>query len=269
MKEIGIIFNIKKFAIHDGPGIRTTIFLKGCPLRCWWCHNPEGLRLEPQKITIENKNEKEKLASWETQEIIGREMSVNEIMEEIKKDIIFYEESNGGVTFSGGEPLMQLEFLYSLLHECKKQHIHTALDTSGYSSLEDLKKINNFIDLYLYDLKIMEDQNHIKYTGVSNKQIIKNLKYLSQNGKQTLIRIPIIPEITDTAINITQLGEFISSLNNVKRVNLLPYHRIGKNKYDKLKMEYKMKDIQSPTNEKMEEIKNDFENFGFQVKIGG
>jgi len=115
----------------------------------------------------------------------------------------------------------------------------------------------------------MEDQNHIKYTGVSNKQIIKNLKYLSQNGKQTLIRIPIIPEITDTAINITQLGEFISSLNNVKRVNLLLYHRIGKNKYDKLKMEYKMKDIQSPTNEKMEEIKNDFENFGFQVKIGG
>jgi len=161
--EKGIIFNIKKFAIHDGPGIRTTIFFKGCPLGCDWCHNPEGIKSEIE--IINNKK-------------IGYEIDKTNLMKIILKDKIFYEQSNGGVTISGGEPFAQIEFLKSILIECKKNKIHTTLDTCGYTTINEIKKIYNYVDIFLYDLKIIDEKKHVIYTGKSNKNILRNLKYL-------------------------------------------------------------------------------------------
>jgi len=174
MKE-GIIFDIKRYAINDGPGIRTTVFIKGCPLNCWWCHNPEGI-----KINIENLNKTKKINSKINQnKIFGYKINVKNLTNEILKDYIFYKESKGGVTFSGGEPLLQIDFLHSMLIECKKNNINTAIDTCGYSTIKKIEKIYDHVDLFLYDLKFIEDKQHEKYTGKSNKIILSNLKYLT------------------------------------------------------------------------------------------
>lgn len=261
----GIIFDIKKFAIHDGPGIRTTIFFKGCPLTCWWCHNPESQNFKPEKFinpkTIENGSEKV--------EIIGKEVSVNDVFKEIEKEIIFYDESKGGVTFSGGEPLSQPEFLRSLLILCKNNGIHTVLDTSGYATEEILKQIKDYVDLFLYDLKFIDNAKHEKYTGVPNQQIIKNLIQLSENGSNIIIRIPIIPGINDDEDDLNKMRDFISGLNNIQGIDLLPFHKIGKNKYIKLNLPYKMDNYNEPSSELMEKIKLKFDSTNVPVKIGG
>ena len=267
MNNSGIIFDIKKFAIHDGPGIRTTIFFKGCSMYCWWCHNPESQNIEPefiQKVGI-----KKGMLSAETQEIIGRQTTVNEVMAEIEKDMIFYEESNGGVTFSGGEALHQPEFLISLLKRCKEKNIHTALDTSGYVEKEILVKTMDLVDLFLYDLKLIDDDKHTHYTGVSNKVILDNLRFLDEKGKQIVIRIPIIPGITDAEDNLSKLAEFIKSLKNINDVNLLPYNKMGEEKYRRLRRVYKTEEIKPPSEKEMLDIKSYFENFSFNVEIGG
>ncbi|MHA1482468.1 MAG: glycyl-radical enzyme activating protein [Candidatus Heimdallarchaeaceae archaeon] len=266
MKNKGFIFDIKKYAVHDGPGIRTTVFLKGCPLRCWWCHNPESHKLEPEKMIIEIGGSKFE-SSVTREKIIGKEVTVPEVIQEIEKDIIFYDESGGGVTFSGGEPLLQIDFLDALLTECKQREISTTLDTSGYASLEALKKICDKIDLFLYDLKIIDDEKHEFYTQVSNKSILKNLQFLSERQKNIIIRISIIPDITNTVENITQLGEFISSLGNVSEVEILAYHTIGEEKYKKLRINNRMLGTKPPTSEEMEEIGKKLESYGLQVKI--
>ena len=180
MSEVkGVIFNIKKYALHDGPGIRTTVFFKGCALSCWWCHNPEGIS---QSIEL-------------SCGIPGREVSVTELVNELKKDWIFYEESNGGITISGGEPLMQPEFL---LHLMEKIHsvmdVSVTLDTSGFAPWKTIEKIKDKIDLFLYDIKLLDDELHQKYTGVSNKLILKNFEKLDKEGRNLIIRFPIIPE---------------------------------------------------------------------------
>ena len=262
----GIIFDIKKFAIHDGPGIRTTVFLKGCPLKCWWCHNPESQSFEIEKIKVNSTTEKDSEA---IQKEIGKKISVIEVMDEILKDRIFYDESGGGITFSGGEPLSQSKFLLSLLLKCKEEEIHTVLDTSGFIKPDILFEIAKHVNLFLYDLKFIDDSKHVKYIGVSNNIILGNLKMLVELKKNIIIRIPIIPTINDTDEEILNFLDYLSKLNYIEKIDLLPFHKIGKDKYDQLNMTYKMEDIQEPSKSHMEELKVKFESFGFDVSIGG
>lgn len=246
----GIIFNIKRFAFHDGPGIRTTIFLKGCPQKCWWCHNPESWNLK-----ISNG--------------FGEKKTDEEILLEIEKEIVFYDKSGGGVTFSGGEPLFQPEFLEALLDKCMEKEIHITLDTSGCVSPRIFNPIIDKIDLFLYDLKIMDDNNHIKYTGTSNKYVLENLKALSKKGKEVVIRFPMIPGITDTDENLVAVAAFVSSLKGIHNIDVLPYHTIAEEKYRRMKIENKMACILPPSSERIQEVKKKFESFGLKEKIGG
>lgn len=298
----GIIFDIKRYAVHDGPGIRTTVFFKGCHLRCFWCHNPEGLVPEPELTFIKTRclpdcndcvqsctrgalsrpdqeifidREKCDLCGDCVEacptgalEIIGKWMSIEEVMKEIEKDMIFYDDSKGGVTFSGGEPLLQLEFLNSLLEECKKKGIHTSLDTSGYAPIESLEKIKDKVDLFLYDIKMIDDEKHKKTTGVSNKLILENLRKLSEKGNKVVVRIPVIPGINDSDEDISKIAEFITTLKEIKDISILPYHNIGKHKYEKLDRPFTMKETEPLSEGNKEKIKRKFERFGFKVKIG-
>jgi len=266
MTQKGVIFDIKKFAVHDGPGIRTTIFFKGCPMDCWWCHNPESHSTEPETITRQIFTGSSTKACYERKEIIGREVSINEVMNEILKDQVFYEISNGGVSFSGGEPLMQSKFLLLLLKKSKENGLHTVLDTSGCASPDIVKEIAAFVDLFLYDLKIVDEEKHKKYTGKSNKEIKENLEILTKANHKVIVRIPIIPTINDNLEDIKQFGKFLTKLKII-RVELLPFHKIGEEKYKKLNKINRMKNIEKPTKENMEEIKESLEKFGLEVKI--
>ncbi|MFX0124644.1 MAG: glycyl-radical enzyme activating protein [Candidatus Hodarchaeota archaeon] len=256
----GVIFDIKKYALHDGPGIRTTVFLKGCPLNCWWCHNPEGQDPEPE-IIWNNQNIKK--------EIIGREISVEEVITEVEKDLIFYDQSGGGVTFSGGEPLMQPDFLDHLLTACQTRELSTTLDTCGYASWEVIKRIKDKVDLFLYDLKMIDNDKHQKYTGVSVLPILSNLKKLDEEGKDIIIRFPVITGITETEENINQLSEWITKLEAIKEINLLPFHKIGYSKYIKLKRENKLLNHDPPSPERMDQLLDTFRGLGFITKLGG
>jgi len=283
---IGTVFNIQRYSIHDGPGIRTTVFLKGCPLNCWWCQNPES-QLSGQEmvfwenrcigcaacsticpsgaIQMENKKpvtdkskcnlcgECSRICPTQAWKMIGKKMTVEEVLKEIEKDLVFYEESGGGVTFSGGEPLGQSEFLESLLNGCRENKIHIAVDTSGHISWGILNKIHSKVDLFLYDLKIMDNERHKKYTGLSNEIILENLMKLSSVHHNIIVRFPLIPGINDDYQNIKKTGEFLSSLK-IAQVNLLPYHYIGIDKYKKLGKKYKLADIQPPSKEKLSEV---------------
>ena len=299
----GTIFDIKRYAIHDGPGIRTTVFLKGCSLRCQWCQNPEGQETYPEIILRSSRcatechecvsvcpleaiskygnsieidkarcnlcRECEEVCVYEALEVVGREVAVQEVMEEIEKDKIFFDESGGGITFSGGEPLMQVDFLEPLIKEIKKKNIHVTLDTSGYVSFEDLERISDKVDLFLYDLKIMDDAKHKKYTGVSNKLILENLRNLIEQGNSVVVRIPLISGINDDDQSIHMFVDFLQSLKNIKQINLLSYHRGGREKYKRLRREKSQKTFHSPSDERIEEVKKVFADSGFSVKTGG
>ncbi|MFC2088101.1 glycyl-radical enzyme activating protein [Calditrichota bacterium] len=263
----GIIFDIKRFAVHDGPGIRTTVFLKGCAANCWWCHNPES-----QREQVEYSVKKDVLNGqvFESEAKIGRLMTVNEVMNEIEKDRVFYDESGGGVTFSGGEPLLQHQFLNFLLNECKSNNIHTTLDTTGYSEQKVMQSISETTDLFLYDLKFINDDQHIRYTGVSNKVILANLNYLISQKKNIIIRYPMIPTITDTQVNINEIINYLLQINDgIQEVNILPFHKIAGHKYRRFNKEDKMKNIAEPTQQEINELQTHFEKHGFKVKVGG
>ena len=300
----GTIFDIKRYAIHDGPGIRTTIFFKGCPLRCWWCHNPEGIASDPQltywedrckgcyeciatcpndAVSRTNADEhitidREKcdlcarcihVCPSRALEIIGKEVSVDEVMKEIEKDILFYDESNGGVTFSGGEPLMQVNFLNSLLERCREKDIHTAVDISGYAPFEDIDRMRDNVDLFLYDLKTIDDEKHREYTGVSNERILENLRALSEKGDRITIRIPIIPGINDYDGDIREFVQFILSLNGRNDISLLPYHQAARAKYKRLGKPDRMPWISQPSEGKLEKTRIALERLGLDVMVGG
>jgi len=265
----GIIFNIQRFAIHDGPGIRTTVFFKGCPLRCWWCHNPESHKILPEKYEGCNPRRGFDHNFSTDKDEVGKEFSVDELMNEILKDRIFYDESDGGVTFSGGEPLMQPDFLNEVLKECKSEGIHTTIDTSGFASSDVMNEAAELTELFLFDLKLMRDDLHTKYTGVSNQLILKNLVELNQLGKKINIRIPIVLELTDTNENLFAIRGFISDLNNVVGINLLPYHRLGEGKYARFGAENKMNDTVSPDMKSLENIRQFFSKLNCKVTIGG
>lgn len=264
----GYIFDIKKYSINDGPGIRTTVFLKGCPLRCWWCHNPESQRILPEEFAGCNSRWHFN-RDYSNKEVIGSEVYSDEVMKEVKKDFPFYEESNGGVTFSGGEPMLQIDFLNELLNKSKNLGISTAIDTTGFTDYKNFERIYNSTDLILYDLKLMDDKLHNKYTGVSNKPIHENLKKLSSLGNKVVLRIPIIPSITDTTQNIAEMIKFISTLKHIRGIDLLPYHKSANSKYERMKEKNKLPDLEPPSDSEMEELRDQFSSLGCPVNIGG
>jgi pyruvate formate lyase activating enzyme len=274
------------------------VFFKGCPLRCQWCHNPESqqtgqqVMLNPARcircgacveacpqgaVTLEETGAVTDLELCDqcgecvegcyaqARERIGRRSSVADVMSEIERDRPFYEESDGGATFSGGEPLMQPEFLLELLKACRAQGIHTAVDTCGYASWKTLEQVRPFIDLFLFDLKMMDDARHREYTGVSNRRILRNLRKLSENGQSIRLRIPVIPEVNDTAEQIRQIGEFAAGLPHLDEVDILPYHHIAAEKYRRLNRDYAFPEMRPPTEEKMAEIAESLRGFGFKV----
>lgn len=257
----GMIFNLKKFAIHDGPGIRTSIFLKGCPLKCWWCHNPEGQMSRPEVFSVNNSSRKK--------ETYGRNVTVNELINEIEKDRVFYEQSGGGVTFTGGEPMMQIDFLEIVLHECKKANINTAVDTCGYAPFGDFERILEDVDLFLYDLKIIDDKEHQKYTGASNKIILENLQKLSESGSQIIIRIALIPGITDGQENLDAIYETIKPLDNIKNISLLPYNILGEDKRERFNIRNNLGHLTATETEALVVLRKQFESYGYAVKVGG
>jgi len=300
--KTGLIFDIKQYAIHDGPGIRTTVFLKGCPLACWWCHNPEGietaLRIVYQKnrcigcgecvvacpegaltftpdgiateITLcKTCGACAEVCAAEARETIGRIITVGDLMEIIKKDIPFYDESGGGVTFSGGEPLMQSEFLLELLQECGKEQIHRTVDTSGCIDTQTLITIAQETDLFLFDLKLMDPEKHREYTGVPNHLILNNLKQLARSGADITVRIPLIPGINTDDENIDFTGMFLRVLPEIRKVHILPYHDFQKNKYIRANTEYHASHVPPPTTDELTAIKKRLETFELDVDIGG
>lgn len=289
----GLIFNIQRFSIHDGPGIRTVVFFKGCPLRCLWCHNPEGqiMRKEmviwddrcigcktcvktcsnsaaedPTKCILCGKCVEECPAG--AREIAGKEMRIEEIIMEIEKDRVFYEQSGGGVTFSGGEPLFQYDFLITLLKKCKDKGIHSAIETCGYSPWEILSSVSGCTDLFLYDLKVMDEESHRKFTGVSNRKILENLKKLSSIHKSIVVRIPVIPGVNDNFENMNMTSKFVSSLG-IKEVHLLPFHPGGVEKYRRLRKDYKFGVESSQGKDGINLFVKTLEEKKIKVKIGG
>lgn len=230
----GLIFDIKEFAINDGPGIRLSIFMKGCPLRCKWCHNPEGYLFQPQY-------------NYTTHKTVGQFWSVDKLVNKIKKFKDVYEISNGGVTFSGGEPLLQSEFVFQTAY--KLPDIHKTLDTSGYCDSDTFRRTISIFDLIYFDLKLINNEEHKKYTEVSNEVILENLKILSDRQIPYHIRIPLIPTITDTQENLDAIKNIILSLSNKpERVDTLPYNICAGGKYQSYSMEYPLKECDSIPN---------------------
>jgi len=283
--SIGIIFDVKKYAIHDGPGIRTAFFLKGCPLRCWWCHNPESLSTTPKLLKreerciccglCENQTKYEKCPTLALQ-MAGQKITPREVLEIAKQDELFYDSSGGGVTFTGGEPLLQPEFLFECLELCKKQSIHTAVDTSGFAPSDEVEKIASVADLFLFDFKHPDPLKHEYYTGVSNVQILDNLLLLdklidnNQCSAEVHIRIPLIPTVNMDEETLETVAEFITKLRRISKVDLLPYHSAGRVKYPKWNMVYKMDAIKPPTKEEIEQARQIFLRKGItNVHIGG
>jgi pyruvate formate lyase activating enzyme len=294
------IFNIQKFSIHDGPGIRTTVFFKGCQLKCIWCHNPESQNFKKEILYNKNKctlcgncvktcqnnaieinNNFLKMNMDKctfcgdctvccinsARQIAGKEYTVDEVMEEVLKDRVFYKNSKGGATLSGGEPLIYAEFVEELLMKLKKENIHTAVDTCGCVDFKVLERVSRYTDLFLYDLKTMDDEKHILYTGVSNINIIDNLIKLSEIHNNINLRLPLIEGINADEDNILGILRLIKK-TNIKKINLLPYHDIAMHKYEKLGREY-YEYMKRPADEKLEEFKGIFEKEGYKVKIGG
>jgi pyruvate formate lyase activating enzyme len=264
----GLIFSVKRYSIHDGPGIRVTFFMKGCPLSCIWCHNPEGISSLPETVIQTSKvGEKE----FSTTEAVGKYYSVEEILEILEKERVFINQSKGGVTFSGGEPMFQSEFLLEALTACKANGFHTAVDTSGYSTAESYKSIIPFTDLFLFDLKHLDETRHIEYTGVSNSLILDNFRLLIKSGNEIMLRVPVIPGFNDDADHLERLKQFIllTKTKSLMKINLLPFHKIGTSKYRRFNITYRMGEVNAPSKERMMELKEFFSETGIKVKIGG
>ena len=298
----GTIFDIKKFAIHDGPGVRTTVFLKGCPMGCWLCHNPEsqafsgdlllrsgrcdrcGDCVEACPLDAISLNEKSvhihrsrcdlcgacvDACLRDALEIAGRAVSVAEVMAELEKDAVFYDESGGGITFSGGEPLSQPDFLMDLLRACKARGFGTAVDTCGHAEPEIFQQVAEHVDLFLYDLKLVDDERHLQFTGASNESIHENLRWLAERGEEVLIRFPLLPGINDDGENVDALGSLLASLPVRYPVDILPYHRMGVDKYERLERDHRLPDLQPPSEEQILEVVGRLKSYGLHVMVKG
>jgi glycyl-radical enzyme activating protein len=295
----GLIFSIQRYSTEDGPGIRTTVFLKGCPLRCLWCHNPEGQEFSPQiafsdtrcivckgcvgacpqgaisftadgsrtdRGKCQNCGKCAEACPTGARELIGKYVTAEEVFSEVERDTLFYRSSGGGVTVGGGEPTLQPGFLVEFLRKCQELGIHTALDTCGYLEWNKMEEILKHVDLVLYDIKQMDPAKHAEYTGVSNELILENARRISGKRIPMLIRVPVVPGYTDGEGNILGIMEFACTLESVARVDLLPFHRLGEPKYRKLGRNYTFEGTQPPTDEHMQKLKRLVESFGLQAK---
>ena len=295
----GMITDIQRFSLHDGPGIRTTVFLKGCNMRCAWCHNPETLdsrcMLEIKETLCEDcrtcfKNfvpnahnlkpgnvhtvDMDKCIYYSdcinkcpygAIEVIGKMVSVSEVYAEIEQDLPYYSESNGGVTVSGGEPFMQCEFLYELFDICKKNDIHTAVETNLSMPMSVIERVLDKIDLVIFDIKLFDDINHRKWTGVSNKQILNNATKLAKTKKPIIIRTPIIPSVNDDKNEIKNIVDFISEFDSLLYYELLPYNSLGEDKYKKMNMEYLFSGTRALPKTMMQKLVNSVDNPNIKI----
>ncbi len=302
LETTGLVFDIKRYAIHDGPGIRTTVFFKGCPLQCRWCHNPEsrqgvpqaalrinrcircgqcvqlcrqhavsldgGLpRTDPEKCTL--CGECIEPCPGGAREIIGLKKTAAEVMAEIEKDTLFYDQSGGGATFSGGEPLAQPGFLLSLLDQCRAAGIHTAVDTCCYAQADIIDAVAEKADLFLCDIKHINSEKHRQFTGVENTLILDNIRRLCETGSRVIIRIPVIPGVNDDAENIAATGGFAASLPGVERIDILPYNRGGNEKARRFGTTIDLMQAETPSDQEMNSIADHLAGYGLRVKIGG
>ena len=241
----GRIFDIQRYSIHDGPGIRTIVFLKGCVLRCRWCCNPESQNYEIETMMVQGKLK-----------TIGRDITVREVMETVEKDRPYYKRSGGGLTLSGGESLCQPDFARDLLRAAKESGINTAMESMGCAPYETIEKILPYLDTYLMDIKHTNPAKHKEFTGRSNELMLENAKKIAASSMTNLvIRVPVIPGFNDRVDEIESIARFADSLPGVKKIHLLPYHRLGQDKYEGLGREYLMGDVLPPTNEKMETLR--------------
>ncbi len=297
----GWIFDIKRFAVHDGPGIRTTIFLKGCSLQCQWCHNPESIHPNPELFINAERcigcnncvtvcpNDAHYLTSADIKRydrsrctacgrcvehcyanallMAGRHVSVDDVMAVIREDATFFTLSTGGITLSGGEPLVQDKFAVALLKQAKSEGFHTALDTSGFVEWDVFERALPFLDLVLYDLKHIDPVMHQQYVGASNRRILRNLRKLSRRGVPIEIRIPIIPTINDAHDDIKSTARYLASLNSLQSVRLLAYHRFAASKYRSVGRIDCMPNVPVPTREQLQNIAGQLRNHGLQVIV--
>lgn len=261
MSVEGAIFDLKRYAIHDGPGIRTSVFLRGCPLNCWWCHNPESRCTSTESDNRPGNGGRESLTT--------NSVTADELIEVVARDVPYFDQSGGGVTFSGGEPLMQFEFLSELLKACQRRSIHTALDTTGYAPSEKIRSIVDLVDLFLYDLKIMDDKLHQEHVGVSNQLILENLNMLVDLGCSIRIRVPMIPGITDRPENIDAICEFVKPMPQVNQVSLLKFHHYFHHKVTDPSHAQRLDGVQPQSDEQMATVVRRFERHGLKVKVGG
>ena len=296
----GTVFDIQRFSLHDGPGIRTIVFLKGCPLSCKWCSNPESQNMKP--VIMYKKNEclhcgrcinacSRKAISFENKTFIdrsictgcgecanacpagalvvkGKTMTVQQLIRELKKDATTYRRSGGGITLSGGEPLVQYEFAAELLRACKAQGWDTAIETTGAGITEAVEKVIPYVDTVLLDIKHLDTEKHKKFTGIGNEQILKNAARISQISS-TVVRVPVIPGFNYSEEEIRAITEFAKTLRGMRTIHPLPYHTFGENKYDLLGRDYALADIKPLKPEELEHLKTMVEREGFQCIIGG
>lgn len=254
----GRIFDIQRFSVHDGPGIRTIVFLKGCALRCRWCCNPESQEYKIQKMIRAGKTE-----------IIGRDVSVREVMEEVEKDIPYYDRSGGGVTLSGGEALCQPEFAESILRACHESGINTAVETTGFAEKRVLDRVIPHVDYVLMDIKHINSKKHKEFTGQPNELILENAAYIAELSENMTVRVPVIPTFNDTEQEIRDIACFAARLSKVTRLHLLPYHRLGRDKYTGLGREYLLDGIEPIPSEKINALYEAACESGLIVQIGG
>ena len=297
----GTIFHVERFAVHDGPGIRTAVFLKGCPLRCWWCHSPESQARDPEPFTRLDRCIRcgqcldacahdavlpadegynvvraqcavcgacARLCPSGARDIYGRPVTVEELLAEIERDVPFFDRSGGGVTFSGGEPLMQPGFLGAALAACRARRLHTAVETAGFAPSSVVEAVAGDTDLFLYDLKLVDDARHRRATGASNALILDNLRWLARTHPAVRVRVPLVPGETDDQANLAAIGALVASMG-LPRVDLLPYHSAGLAKYRRLGREAPRPDVQPPSPAALAGAARTLESFGLTVHLGG
>jgi pyruvate formate lyase activating enzyme len=301
MRKNGIITDIQRFSVHDGPGIRTLVFLKGCPLDCPWCCNPETKDTERELVFYDHKcigcnrcveicprsalGQPGKPRIYRDRcnlceacvevcpagalNIIGDKMSVDEVFEVIDKDRVFYEKSGGGATFSGGEPLMQPEFLIDMLGKLRESGIHTAIETTGYASWNILSEVEKLVDLFLFDVKVFESAAHERITRVHNNLIMENLLKLVEMGSRLIVRIPVIPQYTHINGNIEKIIEMVASLKKIDTIHLLPFHQYGKSKHRYTGKDYDLDSIESPRRDELQPLVDLAQSLGICCEIGG
>ena len=271
------VFNIMRFATHDGPGIRTAVFFQGCPLSCWWCHNPEGQGFRPRAMYFEERCRLcgdclaacpegitdfgcrrcvvcAEVCQAEARQVAGRRMTMGEVVREIEKDAVFYDHSGGGVTLSGGEPVAQPRFAEALLAACRERGIHTVLETCGFAHPETFLRVALAADQVLFDLKLIDPVKHKQYTGVSNRGILRNLEQLAARRHPLRVRIPVVPGVNDSDEEAAQFSEYLKGLA-IRDVELLPYHRIGSEKYRRLGLAYRLPETPEPVAAEMRRMR--------------